>query len=288
MEFILDSVRADWEAFLRFGPRLIYAAVLFVVAYLAGRHIGNVAMRVLRRRASHTGEEHLLRSVFNLIAAGVGLVLALGVLGLQGIATSLIATGGAVAIVLGFAFREIGENFLAGFFLAFSRPFERGDLIRTGDLLGTVRGIALRHVHLRTADACDVFVPSAQIFREPLWNYTRDGLRRPSFTVGVAYQDDPEQVADTLRAAARTVPDVLTDPAPAVDISAFSDAVVHYQVMFWVDVTSSSGTLLEVQNAVKTACWSALRNAGMTFSSDVTAGIEIKTAPPLSVEVQPG
>ena len=48
------------------------------------------------------------------------------------------------------------------------------------------------------------------------------------------------------------------------------------------------GTLLEVQNAVKTACWSALRNAGMTFSSDVTAGIEIKTAPPLSVEVQPG
>ena len=40
MEFILDSVRADWEAFLRFGPRLIYAAVLFVVVYLAGRHIG--------------------------------------------------------------------------------------------------------------------------------------------------------------------------------------------------------------------------------------------------------
>ena len=287
MEFILDSVRADWEAFLRLSPRLIYAVVLFTVVYLSGRQLGRITLRVLRRRAGRTGEEHLLRSVFNLVAAGIGLVLALGVLGLQGIATSLIATGGAVAIVLGFAFREIGENFLAGFFLAFSRPFERGDLIRTGELNGTVVGIALRHVHLRTADACDVFVPSAQIFREPLWNYTRDGLRRPSFTVGAAYQDDPQQVVDTLLAATRTVPEVLTEPAPAIDINAFSDSVMHYQVMFWIDVTTSSRTLLAVQNAVKAACWAALRDAGMTFSSDVTAGIEIKTAPPLSVEVQP-
>jgi small-conductance mechanosensitive channel len=286
MEFLLDSLRADWEAFLRFGPRLVYAVVLFALVYLAGRHLGSIALRVLRRRTSQAGDEKLLRSVFNLIAAGVGLVLALGVLGLQGIAASLIATGGAVAIVLGFAFREIGENFLAGFFLAFSRPFDRGDLILTGGLTGTVVGIALRHVHLRTADACDVFVPSAQIFREPLWNYTRDGLRRPSFTVGVAYQDDPQQVMNTLLTATRAVPDVLPDPSPAIDIAAFSDAVMHYQVMFWIDVTTSSQTLLEVQNAVKAACWAALRDAGMTFSSDVTAGIDVKTAPPLEVEIQ--
>ena len=53
----------------------------------------------------------------------IGLFVALNILGLKSLAASLLAGGGITAVVLGFAFRDIGENFLAGFFLAFSRPF---------------------------------------------------------------------------------------------------------------------------------------------------------------------
>ncbi len=287
MEFIVESFRADWESLLRFAPRLLYALAVFVIVLLAGRYFGRVTLQVLRRSGRTGADEKLLRSLVVLLSAAAGTILALGVLGLQGIAASLMATGGVVAIVLGFAFREIGENFLAGFFLTFSRPFEHGDLIKTGDLIGTVRTIELRHVHIRTADACDVFVPSAQIFSEPLYNYTRDGLRRPSFTVGVAYHDAPEEVIARLAAAAATVPDVLDDPAPTVAIKDFSSAVIEYEVFFWVDLNASPRTLLANQTAVKIACWQALNDAGMTFSTDVTTGIEIKSVAPLNVGIEP-
>jgi small-conductance mechanosensitive channel len=63
---------------------------------------------------------------------GVGLLgfaLALNLVGLRAVASGLQAGGGITAVVLGFAFREIGENLLAGFLLAFSRPFKVNDII---------------------------------------------------------------------------------------------------------------------------------------------------------------
>src|SRR5690625_6434311 len=92
--------------------------------------------------------------------------------------------------MIGFAFKDIGENFLARFFLAFSRSFRENDLIETGGITGTVRGIHIRHTHLRTSDGCDVFVPSAQLFTKPLYNYTledRKSTRLNSSHVAISY-----------------------------------------------------------------------------------------------------
>jgi small-conductance mechanosensitive channel len=214
----------------------------------------------------------------------LGVLFALSVMGFKGLAASMLATGGVVAIVLGFAFREIGENLLAGIFLNFSRPFEVGDLIKSGGLTGTVRAIDVRSVHIRTADACDVFVPSAQIFREELYNYTRDGLRRPSFCIGVAYHDEPEAVVSLLQNMVRQVEDVLPEPQAIVSIKEFADSWIVYEVFFWVDVTKSARGLVDVTNDVKIQCWRVLGDAGMTYSTDVTSALEIKSVPPLVIQ----
>jgi len=285
MDFVLESLRADWEAFLRFAPRLIYGLVLLAAFVMAGKLAGKVVGRAIRHSTRLRANERFLQQVVSWSISAVGILLALGLMGFQGIATSLLATGGVVAIVLGFAFREIGENFLAGFFLTFSRPFELGDLIKTGDLTGTVRSIELRNVHIRTFDACDVFVPSAQIFREPLYNYTRDGLRRPSFTVGIAYHDNPEQVIALLENATKSVADVLPDPKPFVTVKDFGAQYVDYEVFFWLDVKKSERGYIATRNDVKVSCWRALREAGMTFSTDVTTGLDLIHAADLKIEM---
>lgn len=283
MDFVIDSLRTDWEALLRFAPRLFYGLIVLLISLAAARLGGRVVARVLRRTGRLQANEAFFRHTVSLLIGIVGILLALGVMGFQGIAASLLATGGVVAIVLGFAFREIGENFLAGFFLSFSRPFEVDDLIKTGDLTGEVKSIELRYVHIRTFDACDVFVPSARIFREPLHNYTRDGLRRPSFTVGVAYHDEPKAVVDLLERVTAGVKDVLRAPRAFVSVKEFAGQYVEYEVFFWLDVSKSERGFIGVRNDVKIACWRALRDAGMTFSTDVTTGIEIKSAPALQV-----
>ena len=285
MEFVLESLRADWEALLRFAPRLLYAVAVLAVFLAVGTFFGRLTARVLRRSTRLRIHERFLQRAVTWAIAAVGILLALGLMGFQGVATSMLATGGVVAIVLGFAFREIGENLLAGLFLTFSRPFEVGDLIKSGDCTGTVRSIDLRHVHVRTLDACDVFVPNAQIFRDPVHNYTRDGLRRPSFTVGVAYHDDPERVIELLQRTTAGIGNVLRDPAPFVTVDEFAANVVVYKVFYWLDVTKSTRMHLAVDTDVRVACWRALRDAGLTFSTDVTTALEIRSAPPLAVQL---
>jgi small-conductance mechanosensitive channel len=283
MEFVIDSLSTDWENFLRFVPRLAYATLLLLAFLGAAGLIGRYTARVLQRSARLQTNRRFLRHLVSWVIGSIGALLALGVLGFHGVAASLLATGGVAAIILGFAFREIGENILAGVFLMFSRPFELGDLIRTGDLTGTVKSIGLRDVHIRTFDACDVFVPSAQMFREPLYNYTRDGLRRPSFTVGVAYHDEPEGILDLLQKAASAIPDVLENPRPFVTVSEFAAQFIEYEVFFWLDVNKSKRGIIDIRNDVKISCWRALRDANTTFSTDVTTGLTIQSAPALEV-----
>ena len=283
MDFVIENLSADWESFLRFAPRLIYASALLAVFLLVAAFAGKYAARLLQRSERFRTNRQFLRHLVSWTVASIGILLALGVMGFHGVATSLLATGGVVAIVLGFAFREIGENILAGFFLSFSRPFELGDLIETGGVSGTVRSIELRYIHIRTFDACDVYVPSAQMFREPLHNYTRDGLRRPSFTIGVAYHDEPERVLDLLQQAAAQVADVLDEPKPFVTVKEFTAQYIEYEVFFWIDVNESERGFIDTRNDVKVNCWRVLRGAGMTFSTDVTAGLTIQSAPALEV-----
>mgnify|MGYP001822876732 FL=1 len=284
MEFITESLKADWQTFLGFSPRLIYAAVVLLIFFLVARIFSNLLGRIMHRSERLQSQERYVRRLVMWAIRVLGVLFALSVMGFKGLAASMLATGGVVAIVLGFAFREIGENLLAGIFLNFSRPFEVGDLIKSGGLTGTVRAIDVRSVHIRTADACDVFVPSAQIFREELYNYTRDGLRRPSFCIGVAYHDEPEAVVSLLQNMVRQVEDVLPEPQALVSIKEFADSWIVYEVFFWVDVTKSARGLVDVTNDVKIQCWRVLGDAGMTYSTDVTSALEIKSAPPLVIQ----
>jgi small-conductance mechanosensitive channel len=284
MEFILESLRADWQSFLTFSPRLVYAIVMLLIFWFAGSAVGKVTGHVLRSREKAHATMGFVQRLVTWVLRFAGVMLALGVMGFQGIAASILATGGVLAIVLGFAFKEIGENLLAGVFLVFSRPFEMGDLIKTGGLTGTVKALDIRSLHIRTADACDVYVPNAQIFRQELYNYTRDGLRRPDFTVGIAYHDEPEQVVALLERTVRGIPDVLPDPRAFVMIQSFADSYVEYQVFFYLDTNESKRNIVELKNDVMTSCWRALREAGMTFSTDITTALDVKSVPAFKIE----
>lgn len=130
MELMMDTLNADWESLLRFAPRLFYGLIVFVIFLTVGRLLGRLVERVLQRSDSLRTNMGFLRRLTTWSVALIGIMLSLSIMGFKGVAASMLATGGVMAVVLGFAFREIGENFLAGFFLTFSRPFEIGDLVK--------------------------------------------------------------------------------------------------------------------------------------------------------------
>lgn len=277
MQAIANALNAALGRLSELVPELVAASLTFLVFLGLGHALAAGVARMLR--AGPRGNRYA-RILGRLVRGGfalVGVVMALQILGLTAIATSLLATGGLVAIILGFAFREIGENLLAGLFLGVSRSFEVGDLIESSGHVGKVREIDLRQVWIRSADGRDIFIPSAQIFRNVLVNYTRDGLRRGEFVVGIDYADSPSDGRELLLARTRAVGGVLPDPEPTVRISDFTPQYCELQVYFWVDTDTGPG-LSEVRSRVMADCLKALRDAGYTLSSDVSSAVSVTRA----------
>jgi len=277
----MESILFDILAELREkGPELLVAAgVLFVLVGL-GQLVGLGLARLLRRARRGDRYVRLTRRVVRWIFTLFGILLALQILGYTAVATSVLATGGVAAVVLGFAFKEIGENMLAGIFLAFSRSFDVGDLIESGGLRGVVRAIDLRATHIRTADGCDIFVPSSQIYRQPLMNFTRDGLRRGSFSVGIDYGDDPMRALGVLREAVTSVSGVLEQPAPAFELRELAGSWMELQAHLWVDIEDAEradASLSQVRSRAMAASRHALREAGFTLSPDTTTALAVPT-----------
>lgn len=262
-------------------PQILAATLAFLAFVFAGRLAGIAIARFAGDKASARFST-VARRVAQWTFTVFGIVIALNILGLTAIASSLLATGGLMAVILGFAFRSIGENLLAGIFLGFSRTFEVGDLIESSGHTGTVRDINLRSVQIRTADGRDTFIPCAQIFTNPLVNFTRDGLRRGDFVVGVDYRHDPGAVRELLLKQVTKAGDVLTEPAPTVLVSEFRASYQELQVFFWVDI--GAGNLGQIRSYLMRSCLQALKEAGIVLSADVTTALAVA---PVQVELPP-
>ena len=275
MESVYQNLYAEWMKFVAYSPRIAAAVVVLLLSYYVGKYFSRVVILSLRRTTLRELHQTFFRVLSIALVVFFGLVVALNILNLQKVAVSMMAGGGLTAVVLGFAFRDIGENFLAGLFLAFSRPFKPGDIIKTEDTEGEVRTIELRYTHIRTEDGRDVFVPSSQLFNRPVTNFTRDGLRRISFNVGIDYSNDSMAATDLLAQTAQGIGGVLKEPAANAFISSLAPQYVEITVFFWVDFFDKSVSLLKVRNQLMDKCRSALLQHGYIVSSETTSNIAI-------------
>lgn len=270
-----EAFTIELEVFVEFIPRFMIALIVALTIYMAGKFIASAGVRILRRSNIPLVYHSYFTKLIKSIAGFIGVILFLNLIGYGTLAASLVAGGGLTAVMIGFAFKDIGENFLAGFFLAFSRSFRENDLIETDGITGTVKGIHIRHTHIRTAEGCDVFVPSAQLFTKPLYNYTLDGFRRGSFTIGVDYENDIPQVFNHLMNAIKDTEGVIASPSPNITTRAFLQDYMELQVTFWVHSRNKKLSLGAVRTLTMKACLKKLKEEGISLSSDIQTTVSL-------------
>lgn len=275
MDELIDSTTDTWQSFMDQLPNLALAFVVLLVFFFLGKYFGRLVILLFKKTPLRNVHESFFSTLILLIALFFGTIVASNILGLEGLAISLLAGGGVTAVVLGFAFREVGENFLAGIFLAFSSPFKSGDVIRSEDMEGKVVRIDLRSTHIRTDDGCDVFIPSSQLFNRPVMNFTRDGLRRFSFTAGIDYANDAAAACELLTATLTETPGVLQNPAPLVHIQDLDVSQVTLKGTFWVDVFRLKTSSRTVRTQVLDRCRQALLENGYTVSAETTSNLAV-------------
>lgn len=252
-------------------PKLAIVVFVLIIAVFIGSKIGTLVMKGAARRIEDPLLVRFLGTLSKWIFILAGLLLCMLILGLGGIAGGMLAGAGISALILGFAFKDIGENFLAGIILAFSRPYGIGDWVETGDTVGIVKSLDLRNTHIKTFDGKDVYIPNAIVIKTPLINYTRDGFLRYEFVVGIDYDDDVNEARKIIVDAVSEVHGVLQgERAPEVYVDNLGVSTINLKVYFWVDTFDERKTNLQILGDVMNWTKKALLEHKITLPADIT------------------
>lgn len=286
MEEILREMLEDSQDIINYLPNIMLALIVLVIAYSTGKLAGNILLRFLSKSRLPRTHNLFFRKLVIWVFLFIGFGLALNILGLRAASAGLLTGGGITALAVGFLFKDFGQNILSGMYLAFSRPFDIDDLIKTGEFEGVVKKVELTNTHIRLYNGADVYIPNAQIFGEPLTNYTQDGLRRLSFTVGIDYRDDVAKACNIITERINIIPKTLKNPETQVVISGFNPNYIELKVFFWIDAFDKELKLLEKRNEVMEACRLVLIENNYTFSAEVSSANVLSVPDPVVITNQ--
>ncbi len=261
-----DELRQLWREFVAATPRL-GAGLLFLALFtLVAWRLASWIARPFERRV----DSELLRSVVRksvlLVMWLVGFYVFLRVSGLTQIALTVVGGTGVLGVVLGFAFRDIAENFLASVLISMQKPFRYGDVIQVDDKLGVVQRVTPRGTILMDFDGNYIQIANAHVYKSTIKNFTANPNVRGNFAVGIGYD---AALADTQRIVLDTVQAheaVLADPKPQVLVDDLGSSSVQLTTWFWVD--GSTHSLQKVRSAVMRRVLHALQQAGVSMPDD--------------------
>lgn len=274
-ERIVEAFNNFWIAIVDRVPEITIGVVLLFVFITLGILLRRFAQRRLLVRIGDKLTANFVGRVIFLIFLIIGIVIFLNQLGLSKAAGGLLAGAGVSALIIGFAFKDIGENFLSGFFLAFSRPFRIGDIILVNDITGAVKALSFRNTHVRTFDGRDVFIPNSILIKQPLTNFTRDGLMRHDFTVGLDYGDDIAEATRVTLDELSAMQNITHSDGvePFVIINDFGTSTINLKIHFWINTYDFLGSTTVLKSTVMQQVLNRLSKEGFTMPADI---IELK------------
>ncbi len=277
MEIINDlkiQIASYYDNIIAIIPKLALAFIIVFTLLSILRYVRKRSVKYMLEKADDRLLVGFIDSIFRIINVIIGLLLFLYIIGQSGIASSVLGAATISSVVIGFAFKDIAENFLAGVIMAFNRPFRIGDTVLTGSVEGTITEMSLRDTHIKTFDGKDVFVPNGQIIKNPLYNYTIDGFLRKSFSIGLDYGTDIDKARKIIITSISNVPGILLDEKPPKTlISELGASTINITVQYWLDTFDKNHSGTEIQSQAMKNALNALEAAGINLPGDI---IEIK------------
>ncbi len=279
LKTLTESIQRYWIQFIEVLPRLALAVVIVVVGIFIARWISGLFRRQLVDKAHDPLMGRFLGKAIRVALIIFVILLGLNAAGLKNIAGGLLATAGASAVVIGFAFKDIAENFIAGIILAFNRPFNINETIQIDSTFGKVKDMAFRYTQIVTFDGRDIYIPNSDILKKPVINFTGSGFYRLDFTVGIAYEASIEEAKGIIQKILDEAEGVVHDDTHAnfVIEDKLSASTVDLKVLFWVTTEDYRKGALVTRGNVIRKVKEAMDKAGIYLPCDVR---ELKTYGP--------
>ena len=268
---VSESVTHFYDQFIEQLPGIGIGVLIIILGLLIGSWIGRFAQQRISSQTDDPLMSRFLGKALKYTFIIVSIMLALRAAGLGAIAAGVLTAAGASAVVLGFAFKDIGENFIAGIILAFSRPFNVNDTVDIDGNFGKIKALEFRYTKLKTFDGKDVYIPNSDVLTKPVTNYTEDGFFRWDFVIGIAYEDNIEGAKQTVLDALKKEPEVIEDAEHEnfVVEDELATSTVNLKVFFWVDTKDFRRAALITKGNVVRNVKEALEEAGYYMPADI-------------------
>jgi small conductance mechanosensitive channel len=262
----VTGTREQGRIILRSLPLLGFSLIVLLFTWVVARLITRTAHGYLQSREMNP-------LLLNVVSRGVGLLVFLGglylvfqIAGLTNIAFTILGGTGLLGLILGIAFRDISENFLASIFLSVQNPFNIGDLVEINDVLGFVQRMTARTTILMTPSGNHVQIPNATVYKSIIHNFTSNPNRRIDFKLGIGYDDSISLAQETIRQVLKDHPAILHDPEHLVLVDSLGNATVNLQIYFWID--GSQYSWLKVKSSVIRLVKRAVQDAGISMPDE--------------------
>ncbi|WP_373528711.1 mechanosensitive ion channel family protein [Nostoc sp.] len=239
-----DKVQSMINGFIALLPNIVLGLIVFILFFFIAGRIKALVKRLTRNRR-YAGN---LGLVLGRLAKGViiliGLFIALSIVIPSFKVSDLVQLLGISGVAIGFAFRDILQNFLAGILILLTEPFQIDDQIVFKGFEGTVENIETRATTIRTYDGRRIVIPNSELFTNSVTVNTAFDNRRLEYDVGIGYGDDIDLAKQLMLDAMLSVDEVLKDPAPDVLAMELAGSTVNIRVRWWVNPPRRADNLI--------------------------------------------
>lgn len=231
---VVSYVESWYATLVAITPKLLLAIVVILISWFIAARVRIFADSRLKKKMHDPLLATFIANLLKAILIVVGVLLMFRIVGLTGFAQTFLAGAGIGAFVIGFALKDIGENFLAGILLAFKRPFSIGDIIETNGVKGKVVALNLRDTQIRS-DSKDIYVPNALLIKNVLTNFNSGGYLLQDFMVGLEYGSDYQRAIDLVKQVLDDDKDVIReDYHNSAVVAGITGTTIQLTVRYWV------------------------------------------------------
>lgn len=229
-----QKVQEMISSLIRSLPIVLVAIITIIIFWLIGRWAGNRGAWLHRLGLTELAAD-LGERIIRILITGIGILLALQILDATALVGALLGVAGVFGLAVGFAFRNIVENYLAGVLLSARNPFNIGDAIQIGEFTGNVVRLTSRDTVLMTGDGNHLRIPNSTMITSVMTNYSRNPLRRFEFKLTISADVDLTQTRQLGLSILQQMPGLLAEPAPQVLISDLNNNMVELDFMAWIN-----------------------------------------------------
>jgi small-conductance mechanosensitive channel len=269
-----------WRNIMSAIPFLMFGIVVLVIFWGISLLVAKGARAYFSNRQVNDLLQDIAARGIAIVVFLMGIYIVFHVADLTNVALTVIGGTGLLGIVLGIAFRDITENFLASIFLSVQNPFHVGDHVEINNNIGFVQRLTIRATLLMTLDGNHLQIPNSIVYKSSIINYTSNPKQRFSFVIGIGYDASVISAQDLATKVFEDHPAVLKEPEPLILVDKLASSTINLMFYVWVD--GSKHNILKVKSSVLRQIKTAYMAEGITMPDDAREriyldGITIKS-----------